>query len=71
MLKAKKSKSHVQILKGCGKIVRALHQQYCHLSKSIYECQSCGTENLKRVFPGVWSCTKCKCTYTGKAYTPK
>ncbi|MBI4140165.1 50S ribosomal protein L37ae [Candidatus Woesearchaeota archaeon] len=34
------------------------------------ECPFCGKKNVKRVFSGVWNCSKCETKFTGRAYNP-
>lgn len=38
------------------------------LAKAKYKCPKCAAKRVKRVSAGIWNCTKCKHTFTGKAY---
>ena len=33
------------------------------------KCPHCHYDHVKRLYAGVWHCTKCKSKFTGKAYT--
>ncbi len=33
------------------------------------KCPHCHYDHVKRLYAGVWYCTKCKSKFTGKAYT--
>ncbi|HEY9247395.1 MAG TPA: 50S ribosomal protein L37ae, partial [Candidatus Methanoperedens sp.] len=36
-----------------------------------YACTKCGAVKLKRTATGIWTCTKCKATFTGGSYVPQ
>ena len=36
-----------------------------------YACSKCGAKKVKRTATGIWSCTKCKATFTGGSYVPQ
>ena len=36
--------------------------------KAVHECPYCSKKSVKRVFAGVWACSKCGSKFTGKAY---
>ena len=37
--------------------------------KAKYPCPYCNYVKVKRVFMGVWQCSKCKAKFTSKAYS--
>ncbi len=48
-----------------GKIAKIEAER--HLST---KCPYCHYSKAKRIAAGIWSCSKCKSKFTGKAYTP-
>ena len=39
-----------------------------HYRNKRLPCPYCGKKNVKRVFVGIWECSKCDSKFTGKAY---
>lgn len=38
-------------------------------SSAKYKCPYCGAQKVRRSMAGIWNCTKCKKTFSGRAYT--
>ncbi len=39
--------------------------------RSGTKCPYCHAEGVRRKASGIWHCTKCNATFTGKAYVPE
>lgn len=39
--------------------------------KTLYRCDFCGHESVKRISTGIWKCKHCGATFAGGAYSLK
>jgi large subunit ribosomal protein L37Ae len=58
---------------GCryGRKVRNLVADIEENMRQAHKCPKCGRMAVWREGTGIWSCTKCKYTYTGGTYVPQ
>ena len=54
----------------CG-ITQAMRDRAEENMKQAHKCPRCGRMSVWREGTGIWSCTKCKYTYTGGTYLPQ
>lgn len=51
-----------------GKKVRERLARVEELQKKRYKCPYCNALKVKRLYAGIWQCTRCKAVFTSKAY---
>jgi large subunit ribosomal protein L37Ae len=52
-----------------GRRIRAKLDAIETAQKTAYKCPYCHKSATKRIAVGIWHCTKCNSTFTGKAYS--
>ena len=54
-----------------GKKIRAKVAEVEQRQRAKHRCPYCSKLTIKRVASGIYRCTKCQKTFTGRAYTPE
>lgn len=54
-----------------GVSLRKRHAAVAKEKKTLYKCDVCGKEAVKRISTGIWKCKHCGATFAGGAYSLK
>ena len=52
-----------------GARIRKRYKEVTRSKRSLYKCELCGKESVKRISTSIWRCRHCNATYAGGAYS--